>query len=79
MTLESGEDARGPRAWCRCWRFYTWHMSIVPQSNESSGLTVVVPEDALRRAKPLPADDEMAIADLTDDEWKSFQKALADQ
>jgi hypothetical protein len=54
-------------------------VSVVSHSDEPTGLTVVAPDDALTRAQPLPSDDEMAIADLTDDEWKAFAKALAER
>lgn len=54
-------------------------MSIVPHSDAPSALTIVPPEEALKRARPLPSDDEMAIEGLTDDEWKAFEKALAER
>lgn len=37
-------------------------------------MTVLPPEEALKRARPLPSDEEMAIEGLTDDEWKAFQR-----
>jgi len=40
---------------------------------------VVSPNEALKRARPLPSDDDMAIEDLTDDEWDAFERALADR
>lgn len=43
------------------------------------GLTVLPPEEALRRARPLPSDSEMAIEGLTEDEWKAFEQALAER
>ena len=58
---------------------YTQCMSVVSHSDEPTGLTVVVPDEALKRAQPLPSDEDTAITDLTDDEWKAFQKALADR
>ncbi len=54
-------------------------MSTVPHSDEPVGLTVLPPEDALKRARPLPTDDEMTIEGLTDDEWMAFEKALAER
>ena len=54
-------------------------MSVVPHSEKPSGLTVVSPAEALRRARPLPSDDEMAIDGLTDEEWKAFEQALAER
>jgi len=35
--------------------------------------------EALRRARPLPRAEEMAIEGLTDDEWKAFEAALRDR
>jgi hypothetical protein len=48
-------------------------MSVTPIPDEYPGLTFFEPEEALRRARPLPSDAELA----TDDEWKAFEKALA--
>jgi hypothetical protein len=53
-------------------------VSVVQHPDEPVGLTVVSPDDALRRAKPLPRAKDMAIEGLTDDEWKAFEQALAD-
>lgn len=37
------------------------------------------PEEALRRARPLPPREEMGLGDdMTDEEWEAFQKALAE-
>jgi hypothetical protein len=54
-------------------------VSIDPRPDDLTGLTVLSPEDALKRARPLPSDEEMAIEGLTDDEWKAFEKALAER
>lgn len=54
-------------------------MSVVPHPDEPTGLTVLPPEEALKRARPLPSDHEMAIEGLTDDEWTAFEKALAER
>jgi hypothetical protein len=54
-------------------------MSVVPNPEEFGGLTILPPEAALRRARPLPSDAELAIEGLTDDEWKAFEKALAER
>lgn len=55
------------------------YVSVVPRPDEPSGLTVLPPEEALLRARPMPSDDDMAIDGLTDDEWKAFEKALAER
>jgi hypothetical protein len=52
-------------------------MSVVPHPDEPTALTVLPPEEALKHARPLPGDDEMAIDGLTDGEWEAFEKALA--
>lgn len=54
-------------------------VSVVPHPDDPAGLTVLPPEEALKRARPLPTDEEMAIEGLTDDEWKAFEKALAER
>ena len=54
-------------------------MSVVPNPEEFGGLTILPPDEALRRARPLPSDAELAIEGLTDDEWKAFEKALAER
>ena len=58
---------------------YTERMSVMPNAAEPAGLTVLPPEEALRRARPLPSDAELAIEGLTEDEWKAFEKALAER
>lgn len=54
-------------------------MAVVPSSDQPLVLTVVPPEEAVRLARPLPSNDEMAIEGLTDDEWKAFEQALTDR
>jgi len=54
-------------------------MSVVPTPDDRQGLTVLPPDEALRRARPLPSDDELAIGGLTDDEWNAFREALAER
>ena len=54
---------------------YTWAMSTAEQPHEPR---VFPPNEALRRAHPLPPSDELAIEGLTEDEWAAFQEALAD-
>lgn len=54
-------------------------MSVVQSPEEFEGLVILPPDEALRRAQPLPSDAELAIEGLTDDQWKAFEKALADR
>lgn len=53
-------------------------MSVVPNPDQPS-LTVLAPEEALKRALPLPSDDDMALEGLTEDEWTAFEQALAER
>jgi hypothetical protein len=43
------------------------------------GLVVVTPDEALQRARPLPAPQDLVITDVPDAEWEAFQKALAER
>lgn len=58
---------------------YAWRVSVAENPHGSSHLTVVAPDKALERARPLPSDDDMAIEGLTDEEWDAFEQALADR
>jgi hypothetical protein len=52
----------------------------VSSVEEPEGPTVRVyqPDEALKRARPLPPRDRLVIEDVPDDEWAAFQEALAD-
>jgi hypothetical protein len=54
-------------------------MSIIPEPDDLAGLTVLPPDEALRRAKPLPSAASLAIEGLTDEEWEAFVQALAER
>jgi hypothetical protein len=54
-------------------------MSVVPSPEQPAGLVILPPDEALRLARPLPNDAEMAIEGLTDEEWAAFQQALAER
>lgn len=41
-------------------------------------VTVYPPDEALRRARPLPPREELVVEGLTDAEWTAFQEALAE-
>ncbi len=41
-------------------------------------MRVYRPDEALKRARPLPPRDVLAIADVPDEDWAAFQEALAD-
>ncbi|MGH9164997.1 MAG: hypothetical protein ACRDZW_05720 [Acidimicrobiales bacterium] len=52
-------------------------MSTVEQPDEPT-VRVYTPEAALKCARPLPPRDRLVLEDITDDEWKAFQEALAE-
>ena len=54
-------------------------MSVISPSDEPVGLTILPPDEALERAKPVPKDEDLIIEGLTDAEWKAFAQALADR
>lgn len=54
-------------------------MSVAEQPSAPPHLTVLAPQNALREAKPMPSNDEMAIDGLTDEEWDAFESALAER
>ena len=58
---------------------YTAAMSVVPNPQEPVGLTVLPPDEAVKHARPVPSDAELAIEGLTDEEWKAFEKALTER
>ena len=58
---------------------YAVAVAVAENPQEPGPLTVVAPKEALRRAQPLPSDEDMAIEGLTDDEWDGFEQALADR
>ena len=52
-------------------------MSTVEQPEEPA-VRFYSAEEALERARPLPAAKELEIEGLTEDEWAAFQEALAE-
>jgi hypothetical protein len=52
---------------------------VVPTPDDHTRLTVVSPREALRQARPLPADEDLVIDGLTSEEWKAFEQALAER
>jgi hypothetical protein len=51
-------------------------VSAIDPASEPVDLTVLPPEEALRRAKPAPTDADLVIDGLTDAEWIAFETAL---
>jgi len=56
---------------------YTGVVSSVEQPEEPT-VRVYPPDEALKRARPLPPRDRLVIEDVPDEEWAAFQEALAD-
>lgn len=52
-------------------------VSSVEQPEEPS-VRFFPPDEALKRARPLPSREDLVIEDIPDDEWAAFQEALAD-
>lgn len=52
------------------------YVSVISPSDEPTGLIVLQPDEALKRARPAPKDEDLAIEDLTDAEWEAFTEAL---
>lgn len=53
-------------------------MSSEPQEQPEGGHFELPVEELLRRARPLPPHEEMAIEDLSEDEGRAFLAALAE-
>lgn len=54
-------------------------MSVPDSGQEPSGLTVLPPEEALRRARPVPSAADLEIDGLTESELQAFENALAER
>jgi len=48
------------------------------ERHEEPVVRVYPPEEAVKRARPLPPRDRLVINDVPDDEWAAFQEALAE-
>lgn len=46
---------------------------------EKPALVVLPPEEALRRARPLPSVEELTIEGLTPDEWHALNDVLSER
>jgi hypothetical protein len=51
-------------------------VSAIDPASEPVDLTVLPPDEALRRAKPAPTDADLVIDGLTGAEWIAFETAL---
>jgi hypothetical protein len=52
-------------------------MSTVEQPSEPK-VVAYPPDEAMKRARPLPRREELVIPDVSDDEWVAFEEALAE-
>jgi hypothetical protein len=50
----------------------------MPEQPAEPAVQVYPPGEALRRARPLPRREVLAIEDVPDEEWIAFQEALAE-
>lgn len=57
---------------------YSGAMSVLEQPGQRHFL-VLEPEEGLRRVKPLPAEADLVIEDVTDEEWEAFHEAIAER
>lgn len=46
---------------------------------QEPAVRVYQPDEALKRARPLPPRDRLIIEDVPDQEWAAFREALADR
>lgn len=51
----------------------------MPEQPAEPVVRVYPPEEALRRACPLPRREVLVIKDVPDEEWVAFQEALAEE
>ena len=49
-----------------------------PSFLDERRMRVLPPEEALRCAKPLPAQERLVIENVPEEDWAAFQEALAD-
>ncbi len=49
----------------------------MPDQPAEPAVRVYPPEEALRRARPLPRREDLVIEDVPEEEWAAFQEALA--
>jgi len=52
-------------------------VSTIEQPDEPT-VRVLPPDEALKRARPLPPRESLIIEDVPDEEWAAFQEALAE-
>ena len=52
-------------------------MSVVEEPSEPV-VRVYHPDEAMVRARPLPAREKLVLRDVPDDEWAAFQAVLAE-
>ena len=67
----------GPKGTARLTGIYTRDVVSVEQPDEPR-VHVYPPDEALKRARPLPRRDQFVIDDVSDNEWAAFQEALAE-
>jgi hypothetical protein len=48
------------------------------ENPEEPRMLVLAPDQALKRARPLPRHEDLVIEDVPDEEWDAFLEALAE-
>ena len=56
---------------------YTRYVPLA-ESPEEPRVLVLAPDQALKRARPLPRHEDLVIEDVPDEEWVAFLEALAE-
>lgn len=51
---------------------------MTAEQPKDPSVTVYPPEEALRRARPLPPREQLVVEGVSEDEWTAFQEALAE-
>lgn len=53
-------------------------VTIAEQPDDEPRVGVYPPEEALRRARPLPPRERLVLDGVPDEEWAAFQQALSE-
>ncbi len=77
LASDGGRTHRRSRLAARVGGHRLRPVSIVEQPDEPR-VAVYPPDEALRRAQPLPPRERLVIEDVPQDDWTAFQEALAE-
>ncbi len=62
----------------RCRSVHHIHGTVSRSLAQEPVVHVYAPDEARKHARPLPSREQLVIEDITDEEWKAFQEALAE-